>query len=55
MSNAGGIGLRRLEYKWLVGITFVLGLIMQILDVTILNVALATLGREFGVTAATLQ
>ncbi|WP_263251461.1 MDR family MFS transporter [Saccharopolyspora rosea] len=45
----------RLEYKWLVGITFVLGLIMQILDITILNVALATLGREFGVGAATLQ
>jgi EmrB/QacA subfamily drug resistance transporter len=47
--------VRRLEYKWLVGITFVLGLVMQILDVTILNVALATLGREFRVTPATLQ
>lgn len=45
----------RLEYKWLVGITFVLGLVMQILDITILNVALATLGREFGVDASTLQ
>lgn len=45
----------RLEYKWLVGITFVLALIMQILDVTILNVALATLGREFGVSAGELQ
>ncbi|RCW45094.1 EmrB/QacA subfamily drug resistance transporter [Halopolyspora algeriensis] len=43
------------EYKWLVGITFVLGLIMQILDMTILNVALATLGDEFGVEAGTLQ
>ncbi|PKW14834.1 MDR family MFS transporter [Saccharopolyspora spinosa] len=47
--------MRRLEYKWLVGITFVLALIMQILDVTILNVALATLGREFRVDAAALQ
>lgn len=47
--------MRRLEYKWLVGITFVLGLVMQILDVTILNVALATLGREFQVSPATLQ
>ncbi|MBE9374489.1 multidrug efflux MFS transporter [Saccharopolyspora sp. HNM0983] len=47
--------MRRIEYKWLVGITFVLGLIMQILDVTILNVALATLGREFDVGEATLQ
>ncbi|MBQ6639809.1 MAG: multidrug efflux MFS transporter [Saccharopolyspora sp.] len=47
--------MRRLEYKWLVGITFVLGLIMQILDMTVLNVALATLGREFHVGEATLQ
>ncbi|MER7015672.1 MDR family MFS transporter [Saccharopolyspora sp. NPDC000359] len=37
------------------GITFVLALIMQILDVTILNVALATLGREFQVDPAALQ
>ncbi|MGP4016306.1 MDR family MFS transporter [Saccharopolyspora sp. 5N708] len=44
-----------LEYKWLVGITFVLALIMQILDVTVLNVALAALGREFEVDAAALQ
>lgn len=50
-----GLGLGRLEYKWLVGITFVLGLVMQVLDVTILSVALATLGREFRVSPATLQ
>lgn len=47
--------MHRLEYKWLVAITFVFGLIMQILDLTILNVALATLGREFDVDAGTLQ
>ncbi|SDP61908.1 drug resistance transporter, EmrB/QacA subfamily [Actinopolyspora xinjiangensis] len=47
--------MRRLEYKWLVGITFVLALVMQILDMTILNVALATLGKQFGVGAGTLQ
>ncbi|HET7325959.1 MAG TPA: MDR family MFS transporter [Nocardioidaceae bacterium] len=47
--------LRRLEYKWLVAITFVSGLIMQILDLTILNVALATLGEEFNVDIGTLQ
>ncbi|MDT0304932.1 DHA2 family efflux MFS transporter permease subunit [Streptomonospora wellingtoniae] len=45
----------RVEYKWLVAVTFVFGLIMQILDVTILNVALATLGRDFGVDEGTLQ
>ncbi|GAB3298966.1 MDR family MFS transporter [Parasphingorhabdus pacifica] len=47
--------MRRLEYKWLVGITFVLGLVMQLFDITILNVALATLGREFQVGEGTLQ
>ncbi|PRW64528.1 DHA2 family efflux MFS transporter permease subunit [Actinopolyspora mortivallis] len=47
--------MRRLEYKWLVGITFVLALVMQILDMTILNVALATLGEQFDVGAGTLQ
>ncbi|SDQ76664.1 MDR family MFS transporter [Actinopolyspora saharensis] len=47
--------MRRLEYKWLVGITFVLALVMQILDMTILNVALATLGEQFEVGAGTLQ
>ncbi|SDK72372.1 drug resistance transporter, EmrB/QacA subfamily [Actinopolyspora mzabensis] len=47
--------MRRLEYKWLVGTTFVLALVMQILDMTILNVALATLGERFGVDAGTLQ
>lgn len=47
--------MSRLPYKWLVAITFVFGLIMQILDLTVLNVALATLGRHFGVDAGTLQ
>ena len=55
MASLWGKCVFRLEYKWLVGITFVLGLIMQILDMTVLNVALATLGREFRVGEATLQ
>lgn len=55
MGDVARAGGRRIEYKWLVGITFVLGLIMQILDMTVLNVALATLGREFRVGEATLQ
>ncbi|MQA88098.1 MAG: DHA2 family efflux MFS transporter permease subunit [Streptosporangiales bacterium] len=47
--------MRRLEYKWLVATTFVFGLVMQILDLTVLNVALATLGREFDADPGTLQ
>ena len=32
--------LGRLEYKWIVGSVFVLGLFMELLDITIVNVAL---------------
>lgn len=45
--------LRSLEYKWLVAIVFVVGLFMDLLDTTIVNVALPTLGTEFGVTRNT--
>ena len=40
------IGLR---YEYVVAIVFVTGLFMEILDTTIVNVALPTLAREFGV------
>jgi len=36
----------RLEYKWIVGIVFVFGLFMDLLDMTITNVALPELSRE---------
>src|SRR3712207_1751371 len=35
------------QYKSIVAVAFVLGLFMDILDTTIVNVALPTLGREF--------
>lgn len=35
----------RLEYKWIVGIVFVFGLFMELLDMTIVNVALPELSR----------
>src|SRR6476469_6308715 len=41
--------MRRLDYKWLVGIAFVFGLFMDLLDTTIVNVALPALQREFGI------
>ena len=40
--------LRRLPYQWIVAITFVLALFMDILDVTIVNVSLVTISQQFG-------
>lgn len=39
---------RKLEYKWLVAIVFVIGMFMDILDTTIVNVALPKLGGQLG-------
>ncbi len=39
----------RLEYKWIVGIVFVFGLFMDLLDMTIVNVALPELGKDLKV------
>src|SRR3970282_2993862 len=41
--------ISRLEYKWIVGIVFVFGLFMDLLDMTIVNVALPVLGRDLDV------
>jgi EmrB/QacA subfamily drug resistance transporter len=48
----------RLDYKWIVGIVFVFGLFMELLDMTIVNVALPVIGRDLDVSrdeATTLQ
>jgi EmrB/QacA subfamily drug resistance transporter len=47
--------LRRLEYKWIVGIVFVFGLFMDLLDMTITNVALPTLSKDFHVGTTTIE
>ena len=47
--------LRLLEYKWLVAIVFVCGLFMDLLDTTIVNVALPKLGDIFGANTTTLE
>ena len=39
---------RSIEYKWLVAMVLVSALFLDILDTTIVNVALPTLGRTFG-------
>jgi EmrB/QacA subfamily drug resistance transporter len=46
---------RSLEYKWLVAAVFVSGLFMDLLDTTIVNVALPTLGRDFHAGNTTLE
>ena len=47
--------IRRVEYKWLVAFVFVFGLFMNLLDVTIVNVALPTFARDFGASTTTIQ
>ncbi|HPH68979.1 MAG TPA: DHA2 family efflux MFS transporter permease subunit, partial [Kofleriaceae bacterium] len=43
-----GLMFRKLEYKWLVAIVFVIGMFMDILDTTIVNVAIPKLGAQLG-------
>ncbi|MDE3097039.1 MAG: DHA2 family efflux MFS transporter permease subunit [Chloroflexota bacterium] len=47
--------MRRIEYKYIVGIVFVFGLFMDLLDMTITNVALPTLARDFSATTTTIE
>lgn len=47
--------LRSLDYKWLVAAVFVSGLFMDLLDTTIVNVALPTLGKDFSAQNTTLE
>jgi EmrB/QacA subfamily drug resistance transporter len=43
---------RKLEYKWLVAIVFVIGMFMDTLDTTIVNVAIPKLGAQLGAGAS---
>ncbi len=44
----------RIPYKWLVAAVYVLGIFMNLLDLTITNVALPVMARAFGVSAASI-
>jgi EmrB/QacA subfamily drug resistance transporter len=46
---------RRLQYKHLVAVVFVIGLFMDLLDMTITNVALPTLAQEFAASTTTIE
>lgn len=43
------------EYKWVVAVIFVLGLFMEIMDTTIVNVAIPTLAQDFKVQGAGIE
>jgi EmrB/QacA subfamily drug resistance transporter len=45
----------RIEYKWIVAIVFVFGMFIDILDSTIVNVALPELGRQFHASTASIE
>src|SRR6478672_6629115 len=47
--------MKRLQYKHIVGIVFVFGLFMDLLDLTITNVALPTLQSEFSTSTTTVE
>lgn len=45
----------RIQYKWIAGIVFAFGMFMNLLDTTIVNVALPTFAFEFKAEAASIQ
>jgi EmrB/QacA subfamily drug resistance transporter len=45
----------RIPYKWVVAVVFVCGMFMDILDTTIVNVALPQLGREFDASTTSIE
>jgi EmrB/QacA subfamily drug resistance transporter len=47
--------MKRIEYKWIVGIVFVFGLFMDLLDMTIVNVAIPTLAEIHHATTTQVQ
>ena len=44
-----------IEYKWLVATCFLFAIFMDLMDITIVNVALATLGGVFNASASSLE
>jgi hypothetical protein len=44
--------MKRLEYKYVVALLAVFAIFMELLDSTVVNVAIPTLGRDFNVTSA---
>jgi EmrB/QacA subfamily drug resistance transporter len=49
------MGIAKLEYKWLVGIVYVMALFMDLLDMSVTNVAIPTLATEFDASTTTIE
>ena len=47
--------MRRVEYKYIVGAVFVFGLFMDLIDMTIVNVALPTFVKDFDASTTTVE
>ena len=47
--------VKRLEYKWIVAVTFAFGMFMSLLDTTVVNVAIPTFAQEFKADTTTVQ
>src|SRR5436853_699030 len=47
--------MKRIEYKYIVGVVFVFGLFMDLLDMTITNVALPTLKSDFSTSTTGIE
>ncbi|RLT27594.1 MAG: DHA2 family efflux MFS transporter permease subunit [Chloroflexi bacterium] len=47
--------MSRFPYRYIVAVAFLFGLFMDLMDLTIVNVALPTLGREFNIGHSTLE
>jgi EmrB/QacA subfamily drug resistance transporter len=45
----------KLEYKWIVGIVYIMALFMDLLDMTVINVAIPTLATEFNASTTTIE
>jgi MFS family permease len=54
--NGAPVGrLRHIEYKWLVAIVFLFGLFMDLMDTTIVNIAIPTLRHEFHASTSAVE
>src|SRR3954471_8905174 len=47
--------MRKIEYKWLVGIVFTMAMFLDLLDMTVTNVAIPTLARGFAASTTTIE
>ena len=55
LRSVAAMGRETMPYKWVVAVVFVAAFFMDILDTTIVNVALPTLGREFHVGTSSIE